>query len=534
MISRIKIQAQESAVFNGQDKYIANFVIPGDGVYDLQNSSLSLKTTIKALQVDKVTAATGKHNVSLKYRPSCLVQNCQLKTDKLGILEDMRYNNVRQSNLESLVYSEQSLNDNAVVNGMREKDNYNHYWSPFMDHDEVELRVPLPNLFPGMAIPQYPASGVGNTNIEVEFQNPYNATILQENIIYEDLEIHYDNVLADAKEYTTAKDYVLADFPLKAGNSVTIYYMDGADEKNQTNEVDTVAQDGAKVKVTMKDGATDAQTTPFTLKAGEGGGLRCKSISVGAATREIELNKIYNDAADTGLWVGQKVNVVYKEGSSADLIIEKIEVDATTYVVTVTFTDASGTIPNPATSPHISEAAANNLAYEIDNPSLILTKLNVNMQQQQKMGSLLKRGVNLSFRTWSLETINMDAVAEFNRQFFLESGCSNVILLFVATPSLDSAQTNLASYRAALNGVDLTTTDIEVNTPLYKDRLMYTLANAGLPVVNLNDNNLMVAYPIPFADESQMFNIKLTATSGSTLESSVLYLFKQINRVLRL
>ena len=140
----------------------------------------------------------------------------------------------------------------------------------------------------------------------------------------------------------------------------------------------------------------------------------------------------------------------------------------------------------------------------------------------------------MSFRTWSLETINMEAVSEFNRQFFLEAGCSNVVLLFVKTPSLDSAQPNLGSYRAALNGVDLTTTDIEVDTPLYKDRLMYTLANAGLPVVNLNDNNLMIAYPIPFAEESQMFNLKLNATSGQTLESGVIYLFKQINRVLRL
>ena len=226
MISRIKIQANESAVFNGVDKYIANFQIPADGVYDLQSSSLSLKTTIKPLNADKKTAATGVHNVSLKYRPQCLVQNCQLKTDKLGILEDLRYNNVRATNLESYIFSDQSLNDNAIVNGMVETDNNGRYWSAFMDHDEVEVRVPLPNLFPGMAIPQYPASSVGNTNIEIEFQNPYNATILQENIIYKDEEIHFNNVLNGANEHTTTKDYVLADFPLKAGDKLTVFYHD--------------------------------------------------------------------------------------------------------------------------------------------------------------------------------------------------------------------------------------------------------------------------------------------------------------------
>ena len=177
MISRIKIQSIESGIFNGVDKFLANFTIPPDGVYDLSQSSLSLKTKIKALDADK-TAATGKHNVSLLYRPQCLVENCQLKTSKLGILEDLRSRNVLAANLENYVYSEQSLNDNAVVNGTRYTDHNNKYWTAFMDHDEVELRVPLPNLFPGMAIQQYPANRVGPTNIEIEFQNPINGWLI--------------------------------------------------------------------------------------------------------------------------------------------------------------------------------------------------------------------------------------------------------------------------------------------------------------------------------------------------------------------
>ena len=152
----------------------------------------------------------------------------------------------------------------------------------------------------------------------------------------------------------------------------------------------------------------------------------------------------------------------------------------------------------------------------------------------------LKRGVNLAFRTWSLETVNMDGVAQYNRQFFLEPGTSNALLLFVIAPDLNSTQPILDRFRCVLNGIDLTTTDIIQNTPLYKDRLMYTMANVGAPIVNLNREgldaygNFMIANPIPFVDEQQMFSIKLNALSGQTLDGCVIYLFKQVNRVLRI
>ena len=105
---------------------------------------------------------------------------------------------------------------------------------------------------------------------------------------------------------------------------------------------------------------------------------------------------------------------------------------------------------------------------------------------------------------------------------------------FVATPDLLSAQDVLARYRCTLNGIDLTTTDIVKNTPLHWDRLMYTMANANLPLVNLNNGSLIIANPVPFADDNQMFNIKLSALSGQTLDACVIYLFKQVNRVLRI
>ena len=539
MISRIKIQSIESGIFNGVDKFLANFTIPPDGVYDLSQSSLSLKTKIKALDADK-TAATGKHNVSLLYRPQCLVENCQLKTSKLGILEDLRSRNVLAANLENYVYSEQSLNDNAVVNGTRYTDHNNKYWTAFMDHDEVELRVPLPNLFPGMAIQQYPANRVGPTNIEIEFQNPYNATILQENNVYADEEVHFDNVVDTAVDYITSKDYLLAFSPYEVGDKVTLFYTDDTDvEKEVANEVDAVAQQGLKLKITMKTAATENQNNIFTLEDGLTGGISC--VNVGAPpAQKLTLKGHDLDASQTGLWVGQHCNIVFKEGAVTNTVKAIVITDNVAEVEFNAGTDATDTIPNPATNPHISEVAANNLAYEISQPSLILYKLNVTPQQANKMNMSLKRGVNLAFRTWSLETVNMDGVAQYNRQFFLEPGTSNALLLFVIAPDLNSTQPILDRFRCVLNGIDLTTTDIIQNTPLYKDRLMYTMANVGAPIVNLNREgldaygNFIIANPIPFLDEQQMFSIKLNALSGQTLDGCVIYLFKQVNRVLRI
>jgi len=136
------------------------------------------------------------------------------------------------------------------------------------------------------------------------------------------------------------------------------------------------------------------------------------------------------------------------------------------------------------------------ITYEIMNVDMEIYQYQLNDGQKSKLNSNMKKGLNLGFMTWSLERVNMPAVAAgqtYQRQFDLEPNCVNVFGMMpkqfsaadaVAQP-LFSVNQDFTNYRWRLNTVDTTSQDVVPYQSLYNDRLMATLTNGYLKIKNL-------------------------------------------------
>ena len=83
--------------------------------------------------------------------------------------------------------------------------------------------------------------------------------------------------------------------------------------------------------------------------------------------------------------------------------------------------------------------------------------------------------------------------------------------------------------------MDTTNKDVDVKSPLYKDRLMTGLANVGVPVQDLTHvagDSFIIPERIPMSDKPQVYQV-LVKSSGGNLNASNVHLFKQVQKDLR-
>jgi len=474
MITLKKYTCREANDFDGSAlRSIVHFDIPGDGIYDLSQSCVVLPVTITSVET---AGAEAIHNVSLKFRPVCLVKNCQLSSENAGIMEDLTHVNFLNRNLNRLRYNTQDNEDNALFNGVNYEDEFSNNYSAFRDlvrkgtasnaDRRPELRVKLSALFPGVAeFTQYPAMMMGKTTVRLEFQSGTN--MLQEKIRYDD----------------------------HAGNSVGF-----------------------------------------------------ANIAGGVGKTTLISTNDYQAAKEIPFWVGQKINVSRSIGGAGATAID-------TYITAVAWDPAAAaTHTNKivlTVAPEIAadgdaitavtaiQVAAASLSYKIEQPKLLLYQVSPSPSQMSSAVSKLKSGTEMPFRTYTLEQDSVvNATAEYNRNFYLEPNCANAFLFGqlpagAAGDNMNSTITNLGSFRTSLNQVDLTSQDVTVDSPLYKDRILWTVSNAGLPLRNLRDTPSVVANPIPLQSVQQQYQVQLKKSAVGDIAAFNLHLYKQVQRVLK-
>lgn len=473
MITLKKYTCREANDFDGSVlRSIAHWDVPSDGIYDLSQSCLVLPVTINTTET---AGDDAQHNMSLKFRPVCLVKNCQLSSENAGIIEDLTHINFLNHNLNRFRYNTQDNEDNALFNGVNAVDEFNNNYSAFRDlvrtgtssvaERRPELRVPLSDLFPGVgSFPQYPAMMMGRTTVRVEFQSGY-------------------NMLQEKRRYT---------------NHTT-----------SSVEFDDIAATVAKTTIVSEDNYQDAKEIPF--------------------------------------WVGQKINVERKVDAAAattvDTYITAIAWDATDATnpkkAVLTVAPEVATTAQAITDLTVIEVEAATMSYKIEQPKLLLYQVSPSPSQMNSAVSKLRSGTEMPFRTYTLEQDSVvNATAEYNRNFYLEPNCANAFLFGqlpagAAGDNMNSTIVNLGSFRTSLNQVDLTSQDVVVNTPLYKDRNLWTISNSNMPLRNLRDSPTVVANPIPLTNVQQQYQVQLKKDAVGNIDPFNLHLYKQVQRVLK-
>lgn len=474
MITLKKYTCREANDFDGTIlRSIAHFDIPADGIYDLSQSCVVLPVTITSVET---AGDEGIHNVSLKFRPVCLVKNCQLSSENAGIMEDITHCNFLNRNLNRLRYNTQDNEDNTLFNGVNFVDEFSNNYSAFRDlvrkgtasnaDRRPELRVPLSALFPGVGeFTQYPAMMMGRTTVKLEFQSGTN--MLQEKRRYDD---------------------------------------------HTANNIDI------------------------------------DDIAGGTAKTTIVSTRTYEDAKEIPFWVGQKINVSRSvDGGGAAVIDTYVTAVAWDPAATATHTKKAvltvapevATTAQAITDVTAIQVEAASLSYKIEQPKLLLYQVSPSPSQMSSAVSKLKSGTEMPFRTYTLEQDSVvNATAEYNRNFYLEPNCANAFLFGqlpagAAGDNMNSTITNLGSFRTSLNQVDLTSQDVTVDSPLYKDRILWTVSNAGLPLRNLRDTPSVVANPIPLQSVQQQYQVQLKKSAVGDIAAFNLHLYKQVQRVLK-
>ena len=185
----------------------------------------------------------------------------------------------------------------------------------------------------------------------------------------------------------------------------------------------------------------------------------------------------------------------------------------------------------------IADAAA--VSVEFDSANVVLRQV-ANPQGMRQ----------IAFNTYSLEEDNGNAQQNFRKQYQLPGEATNVMVLFPsANDDINSVNTDLTSFRLAINNKFLTDRDVKVDSPLYYNQLASTVQNMGFSPRNLQQNpgngvqntnaagnwnylkNVYVANYLQPLQSDKMLNLELTAVGGGIDKLAV---YSQVPRLLSL
>lgn len=248
-----------------------------------------------------------------------------------------------------------------------------------------------------------------------------------------------------------------------------------------------------------------------------------------------------DQTSDTlSLWVGQKVNINYKDGPTANqnqvAIIAEIDFVTNAGKATITL-DRDVPVANAANK--ITDAllttlpiAADSAQMTLDKCAVIVKQLFLNSKQREKANDNMK-DMKMPFRTVSLEKKYMAATTHYTNQFDMPSGTVNALILTPALNNVWSVPGNLQRYRLALDGEDTTDRDIQYGGDLEFDRLMNTYTNMDKNIRSLYnayndaayDSAYVIPQPVPLSEKNQQLQIDLYSTIAMAAKN--IYVYKE-------
>ena len=478
MLSLKRIPCVEADDFDGTDlKQIAHFDIPADGIYDLSRSCLVFPTNIYTTEGEG--NPPGVHNVALRFRPQSLIKNCEISCQRGGVMESRTHNNFLNVNLNKYIYGKQLDESGAYLEGRSSQDEFGNYYSAFR-YFGIDAANPTFNLKHELKIPLRHLFSIGSFP-----QYPASATGTTR------IQVEFQkSVSAPAWNGTSWATNLMEETPRYTSEHTLAFAHPSAAE---------IAAGGVTIHTTS---ISKGNTTPF--------------------------------------WEGQLLNIrnndVTRQAIIETIVREQSPTHHYAWIFKITF-DRQVVTHESATTGWEEHAAS--FKYEVTEPELLLYQISPSPHQLKSAMSKLKRGSTFPFKTWVLEQDHMQESVEFNKQYYLNPNCSTALFLGQEQATddvLECSMPNLANFRCQLNNQDLTTQDIVPNDYLYRDRQMWSLSNAGIPmgkvVGNLGAN--LIANPVPPVPVQQPLTITMRALPGHTITAGNLKLYKQVQRVLKI
>jgi len=155
------------------------------------------------------------------------------------------------------------------------------------------------------------------------------------------------------------------------------------------------------------------------------------------------------------------------------------------------------------------------------------------------------------YSTWTLEETNGNGLTNYYQQFLVEPSCYNLVAFPLPSTNDLVASTNageIVKWRWTIDNVDATNRDVDLDSPLYLDRLNMTMLNDGKNVKSLvlstpsgtkktvsdiwttNKSVGLLLQPVPITQNRKVVNLKVE--SGSGVNKFMLY--KQVAKTIKL
>lgn len=486
-VKLVKIQQTESGPFTTSNN-LCSIEFDGENVTDLKRSYLDLHVRFSTNGGEPGSdVQLGDMATDARYMGSSFFKTVTLRSEAVGMVEQMRYQNVHSESMKQFVkYTQEEDSANVLNNGGSVKVDEN---------GEAHIIVPLKDVLPGCgnaALP-YPNNRMGPSILQLELEDVKPISYSKS----DGLECTYDIACEDipAQDEPWELTQIICTQPFASITDAEQFFMIGA--TNPT--LNYTAGDAETIEVVIT-GVTvnpDTLVTTLTIELPDGETIEIPAdedvtnISITRANAEsYASNDIDGDpVAETDVAVitfqttsdnfviGSTLYVTYLQETIAGLavndayhvvnqVIADAEPNATNPLHTdVTFQDTVITLPAGFNATQIYsfvELEPTQLVWSISEVDLILVKpvkpFEVPVYEIKPM---------------NLEMVNLPGgVPFFRRQFELEQSC-DLVQLLNPTSTLVSVK-QFDAYRNALNSIQTTTQDVQVdltnNGSLYFDR----------------------------------------------------------------
>ena len=477
-----RISAQNSSnIVNASNivNNIVDFMIPAGQVYDLSKSYISLPFRIdQASGICENYTLTGSGNLIL--RPESLVRNINIRSDVLGVIEDIKEVGFLRSVVNS--YSNDRRDDARKNNICGGRDAYDNYNSPF----RVLRRS-------------------GNT--------PSEKLTSECQIHLKDL-VHFGNQTA----YSTGKYgnlYISLELDL---SNIAVKQVQG--------------KDGA----TVVDNADDWFVQEPKAVAGATGANRSAMVPVtGAATtlKTLTSKAIYGDLAFSPYWVGQSFLVTCDGAATGVTAAAGVQIESIAFQSNANDTDGSlvltfnAPVITAAGTPTAIKLIPVNIAgtYSIDAPEIVMSLSNEKPPDMFEV---------LSFHTEADSGASGDSI---NKVYQVSPNAINVVVLAPVDEKGRSDFNEMNTYRFRVDNKDVVDRAVGGKMSIHYGILQDLYKRMGMPLLNirqkmeiiLNDSTLrkkdnqLIGCPLPDNNMPKLVDIEINSNATKGPASIIVY-----------
>lgn len=550
-VKLVKIQQTESGPFTVNNN-LCSIEFDGENVTDLKRSYLDLHVRFATNGGEPgADVQLGDMTTDARYMGSSFFKTVSLKSENVGMVEQMRYQNVHSESMKQFVkYSQEEDSANVLNNGGSVKVDAN---------GEAHIIVPIKDILPGCGNSElpYPNNRMGPSILELELENFKSLAYSQSDGIECTYNIACNGVAGQEEPWELTQIVCTQPFANQAdaeeffmigSTNPTLNYNAGEDVTvevvitNVTVDPTTLVTtltielpDGEPIEIPADENVAEVSITRANAQSYAGNNV------TGDATDETPVSVLTFQTTSDNFVIGSTLYVAYLRETIdglqpndayhvANMVIADAEPNATNPNFTdVTFEDVIFTLPPGFNATQIYsfiELEPGVLQWSISEIDLVLVKPVKPFEVPV-----------YEIKPLNLEMVNLPAgVPFFRRQFELEETCDLVQLLNPTSTLISVKQ--FAAYRNALNSVQTTTQDVEVdltnNGSLYFDRWLTAMdevkrlqfRNGQLEVAGIVEAVTPQVTGLP----NNVLEFQLMDPVAGGVQASMLYCYKRIMR----